>query len=81
MYNMCAEHLVTRDGPGLLWHVLNRDDRALCGRPLNGKAAVLQEGAMEREDYCRRCMNDVAAAVEASLVGAPADARGGERRS
>jgi hypothetical protein len=80
MYNMCAEHLATGSGPGLLWHVLNRDDRALCGRALNGKATVRPKGAMEREDYCRRCLNGVAAAVEASLVGAPADARGGEQR-
>ncbi|MET8029650.1 hypothetical protein [Streptomyces avermitilis] len=80
MYNMCAEHLATGSGPGLLWHVLNRDDRALGGRALSGEATVVPEGAMEREDYCRRCLNGVAAAVEAGLVGASADARGGEHR-
>ncbi|MET7607972.1 hypothetical protein [Streptomyces avermitilis] len=79
MYNMCAEHLATGSGPGLLWHVLNRDDRALCGRALNEKATVIPKGAMEREDYCRRCLNGVAAAVEAGPVGAPAGARGEER--
>ncbi len=40
MYNMRAEHLATGNGPGLLWHVLNRDGSALCGHPLNGKATV-----------------------------------------
>ncbi|MEU9371492.1 hypothetical protein AB0D71_44090 [Streptomyces avermitilis] len=80
MYNMCAEHLATGSDPGLLWHVLNRDDRALGGRALSGKATVVPEGAMEREDYCRHCLNGVAAAVESGLVGASADARGGEHR-
>lgn len=81
MYNMRAEGLTTENGPGLLWHVLDRDGRSLCGQPLNGKATVTPEGAMEREDYCRLCMKHVAAAVGAGLADAPADAQRGERRA
>ncbi|WP_329448236.1 hypothetical protein OG906_34520 (plasmid) [Streptomyces sp. NBC_01426] len=78
MYNMRAEHLATGNGPDLLWHVLHRDGRTLCGRQLNGKETVT-EGVLEREDYCRRCMNSVAAVVGAGLVGASADAQEAQR--
>ncbi|MEV6594143.1 hypothetical protein [Streptomyces acidicola] len=72
MYNMRAERLATENGPGLLWHVLDRDGRSLCGQPLNGKATVSPEGAMERDDYCH---------LGASFAGAPAYAQRGERRA
>ncbi|MFJ9588626.1 hypothetical protein [Streptomyces acidicola] len=81
MYNMRAERLATENGPGLLWHVLDRDGRSLCGQPLNGKVTVSPEGVMEREDYCHLCMKDVAATGGASFAGAPAYAQRGERRA
>ncbi|MPY51975.1 hypothetical protein [Streptomyces acidicola] len=77
MYNMRAERRETENGPGLLWHVLDRDGRSLCGQ----KATVSPEGAMEREDYCHLCMKDVAATVGASFAGAPPYAHRGERRA
>lgn len=81
MYNMRAEHLATGNSPGLLWHVLNCDGRALCGRPLEGKATVTVGAAMEREDYCRRCMNDAAVAIGARRAGVPVGVYGGGRRA
>lgn len=65
MYNMGAEQMSTGNGPGLLWHALDRDGSALCGRLLNGKATATPDGAEGREDYCPACMRDVAAAVGA----------------
>ncbi|MFJ9909446.1 hypothetical protein ACIRVK_42660 [Streptomyces sp. NPDC101152] len=81
MYSMLAEGLATENGPGLLWHALDRDGRSLCGQPLNGKATGTTEGAMEREDPCRLSMKHVAAAVGAGLADTPADGQGGERRA
>lgn len=81
MYHMRAEETATERGPGLRWHALDRDGGALCGLPVNGKSTLAPDGALGGEDYCRRCMKDVAAAVGASLAGAPPDAERGERRA
>ncbi|MEU0374694.1 hypothetical protein ABZ070_31695 [Streptomyces sp. NPDC006283] len=78
---MRAEEMATEYGPGLRWHALDHEGRALCGRPLNSKSILTLVSALDREDYCRRCMKDVAAAIRASLVGAPSDAQHGERRA
>ncbi|MEV6655385.1 hypothetical protein [Streptomyces sp. NPDC051219] len=59
MHNMRAEHLATKAGVGLLWHVLDRDGSALCGREMNSKATTTADAAYDREDYCTSCMNAV----------------------
>ncbi|WP_327327826.1 hypothetical protein OG735_38800 [Streptomyces sp. NBC_01210] len=59
MYNMRAEHLAAKADGGLLWHVLDRNGRALCGRVMNSKAISTADAAYDRDDYCTSCMNAV----------------------
>ncbi|MGW7368775.1 hypothetical protein ACWGI8_36430 [Streptomyces sp. NPDC054841] len=63
MYNMCAEHIATMTGTGLLWHALDGDGNALCARIFIGKAPSAQDGLCDREDYCHSCMDALADAV------------------
>lgn len=81
MHNMRAEQTATQNGTALLWHVLDRDGRALCGQPLNSKSPLTPDGAIECEAYCRLCMKDVTTVVDASLVGTPPEAQRGGRQA
>ncbi|MFG2576210.1 hypothetical protein [Streptomyces sp. NPDC048481] len=78
---MRAERTTTVTGPGRRWHALERDGSALCGKPLTDRPTRTLEGALEREDYCPRCMEKVAAAAGTSLAGVPTDAERGKRRA
>ncbi|WP_329406019.1 hypothetical protein OG802_00370 [Streptomyces sp. NBC_00704] len=81
MHHMRAERTTTVTGSGRCWHVLERGGSALCGKPLTGRPTLTLEAALEREDYCPRCMEKVAAAVGTSLAGVPTDAERGKRRA
>jgi hypothetical protein len=70
MYHMCAEHVATETGTGLLWHAVDGNGNALCTRTFN--AAQTPDVVFDREDYCRSCMNAVAGTIRpsrASTVG------------
>lgn len=61
MYNMCAEHVATETGSGLLWHAVDGNGNTLCTRIFI--AAPASDSGCDREDYCRSCMNAVADAA------------------
>jgi hypothetical protein len=69
MYNMCAEHVATETGTGLLWHAVDGNGNTMCTRIFS--AAPTPDGASDREDYCRSCMNAVGDAVRSSSAGEP----------
>ncbi|MFJ6632245.1 hypothetical protein ACIQMR_12710 [Streptomyces sp. NPDC091376] len=76
MYTMRAEHQTTETGPRLLWHVLHREGRALCGRAMSANATVTADDSYDHEGYCTPCMDAVAAATAASSGGVrPAEPR------
>ncbi|MEU4097460.1 hypothetical protein [Streptomyces sp. NPDC026673] len=55
--------MATQTGTWQRWHVINRDGSALCGQSLNVKTPQTPDAV--HEDYCRPCMNAVAAATAA----------------
>ncbi|ALC18639.1 hypothetical protein ACH46N_34980 [Streptomyces pristinaespiralis] len=75
MYNMCAEHVATETGTGLLWHAVDANGNALCARIFS--AAPTPDGACDREGYCSSCMNAVADAVRSSAAADPRAPVGG----
>ena len=36
MYNMCAEHMATETGTGMLWHAVDGNAKASCARSTPG---------------------------------------------
>ncbi len=66
MYNMRAEHVATENDTGLLWHVVDRNDNALCARIFRDKAASTPNSMCARENYCRSCMSVVATTARPS---------------
>lgn len=69
MYNMCAEHVATETGSGLLWHAVDGNGDALCERAFS--AAPTPGGAGDYEGYCGRCMDAVAVAVRSHAAADP----------
>ncbi len=61
MYRMYAEHV--QAGTQLLWHAVDRNGNTPCRRMLTKQAAPLPEGVRTCEEYCRGCMDAVAAAA------------------
>ena len=70
MYDMRAEHMATKSGTGLLWHVVGHEGSALCAWDGVDAVASKPDGVCDGEDYCRSCTNAVAEPVRRS-----ADAR------
>jgi hypothetical protein len=59
MYSMHAEPIATDTGTLQIWHALDPDGIALCGRTLSSKITTAPDSRGDREEYCTPCMQAV----------------------
>jgi hypothetical protein len=68
MYEMRAESVATEAGIGQLWHVLDPDGSALCGRPMGERAKPTLDDLGDSEEYCIPCLRAIEAEAAASAL-------------
>lgn len=62
MYDMRAEPMASETGSARLWHVLQLDGSALCGRVFAARPVAASDDDCH-DEYCTPCMTAVAAAA------------------
>jgi hypothetical protein len=68
MYEMRAECVATEGGIGQLWHVLDPDGSALCGRLMGERAKPTPDDLGGSEEYCIPCLRAIEAEAPPSAL-------------